>query len=140
MRSGLSNSNELSRLAAFGMVGFAAFLVYLTLVAAVVETGGSPITGAIFGFAGGTIISFFGNCRFVFKAAPTALAGRRFFITTLIGLGLNIALAWLLTGLGVNYVAMTVIIFVVVPGFNYLGHRFWTFAGANAPSHTHRDG
>lgn len=140
MRSGLFNSNELSRLAAFGIVGFAAFLVYLALVAAVVETGGSPIIGAIFGFAGGTIVSFFGNCRFVFKAAPTALAGRRFFITTLIGLGLNIALAWLLTGLGVNYVAMTVIIFVVVPGFNYLGHRFWTFAGAKAPSRTHRDG
>lgn len=134
MRRGSSSSSELSRLATFGVVGFVAFLVYLGLIAAVVETGGSPIVGAGLGFVGGTIVSFFGNCRFVFKAAPTALAGRRFFITTLIGLGLNIGLAWLLTEIGLNYLEMTVIIFVVVPAFNYLGHRFWTFAESDGRS------
>lgn len=139
MRSGLSSSSELSRLAAFGIVGAAAFLVYLALVTAVVETGGSPIIGVVFGFVGGTIVSFLGNCRFVFKAAPTALAGRRFFITTVVGFGLNIALAWLLTRLGVNYLRMTIIIFVVVPGFNYLCHRFWTFGEISGRSRSDQD-
>ncbi len=127
-RSPFTVSGELRRLAAFGLVGVAAFLVYLGLVAAIVETGGSAVIGAIIGFAGGTAVSFAGNCRFVFKASPTAVAGRRFLITTLIGFALNIGLAALLTQLGVNYIAMTLIIFMLVPGLNYLGHRFWTFS------------
>lgn len=119
---------ELKKMVAFGVVGVAAFAVYLLMVALVVEQGGSPVAGVVAGFVGGTIVSFYGNCRFVFRVSPTAMAGRRFVITTLIGFALNIGLAWLLTRWGVNYVAMTVIIFLIVPGFNYLGHRFWTFA------------
>jgi putative flippase GtrA len=123
-----TSSPELRRLVAFGLVGFAAFCVYLLLVAACVEAGASQVAGAVAGFVGGTIISFFGNCRFVFETSPSAAAGGRFFITTLVGFALNVALAWLLTSWRVHYVLMTLVIFLVVPGFNYLGHRFWTFA------------
>ncbi len=112
----------------FGAVGFVAFLVYLLCVAITIHFGGGPVAGAVLGFVGGTIISFVGNCRFVFKAAPSLVAGRRFLVTTLLGFGLNITLAWLLTRWGVHYLMMTVIIFVLVPGFNYLCHRFWTFS------------
>jgi putative flippase GtrA len=125
---------ELRRLIAFGAVGFTAFCVYLLLVAACVEAGASQVAGAVAGFAGGTIISFFGNCRFVFKTSPSAAAGGRFFITTLAGFALNVALAWLLTSWGVHYAVMTLVIFLVVPGFNYLGHRFWTFAQSQPPA------
>ena len=130
----LARNAELRRLVAFGLVGFAAFCVYLLLVAACVEAGASQVAGAVAGFAGGTIISFFGNCRFVFKTSPSAAAGGRFFVTTLVGFALNVALAWLLTSWGVHYAAMTLVIFLVVPGFNYLGHRFWTFARPQPPA------
>ena len=130
----LARNAELRRLSTFGLVGFAAFCVYLLLVAAFVEAGASQVAGAVAGFVGGTIISFFGNCRFVFKTSPSAAAGGRFFITTLAGFALNVALAWLLTSWGVHYAVMTLVIFLVVPGFNYLGHRFWTFAGSRPPA------
>ena len=120
--------NELARLVAFGCVGFVSFLVYLLIMSAVVETGGSPVLGAAAGFVGGTIVSFYGACRFVFEMAPSAYAGRRFVITTAIGFGLNVALAAAFTAMGLPYVVTTIIIFLVVPTFNYLGHRFWTFA------------
>jgi putative flippase GtrA len=129
---GLSPHPELQRLMAFGAVGFASFCVYLLLVALCVSSGLNQIVGAMVGFAGGTVVSFFGNCRFVFKAAPSALNGGRFVATTLAGFALNVFLAWLLTSWGVHYVMMTIIIFVVVPGLNYLGHRFWTFAQPQA--------
>lgn len=121
-------SAELKKLAAFGVVGFASFCVYLALVALCVEAGVGQIAGALVGFVGGTIVSFFGNCRFVFRAAPNTVVGGRFLATTLAGFGLNLALAWGLTALGFHYALMTLVIFLVVPGFNYVGHRLWTFA------------
>lgn len=119
---------EARRVATFGAVGIVAWAVYTAAVALVVETGGSPIGGVIAGFVVGTAVSFYGNVRWVFKSSASAAAGSRFVTTTSIGLALNVALAWLLTRWGVHYFAMTVIIFMIVPAFNYLGHRFWTFA------------
>lgn len=119
---------EARRIMAFGAVGVVALVVYTAAVALVVETGGSPIVGVVAGFVVGTTVSFYGNVRWVFKTAASAAAWSRFVITTSIGLALNVALAWLLTRWGVHYLVMTVIIFAIVPAFNYLGHRFWTFA------------
>jgi putative flippase GtrA len=121
-------SAELRRLAAFGAVGFASFSVYLALVAACVGAGLGQVAGALAGFVGGTVVSFFGNCRFVFRASPSTVVGGRFLATTLAGFGLNLGLAWALTAVGVHYALMTLIIFLVVPGFNYVVHRLWTFA------------
>lgn len=119
---------EARRIATFGAVGFVAWAVYTAAVAAVVESGGSPVLGVIAGFAVGTAVSFYGNVRWVFRTSASAAAGSRFLITTSLGLALNMALAWLLTRWGVHYLPMTVMIFMIVPAFNYLGQRFWTFA------------
>lgn len=124
----MKTNAEARRIAAFGAVGVVAWAVYTAAVALVVESGGSPVLGVIAGFVVGTAVSFYGNVRWVFRTSVSAAAGSRFLITTSIGLALNIALAWLLTRWGVHYLPMTVIIFTVVPAFNYLGHRFWTFA------------
>ena len=124
----MSSAGELRRLLAFGCVGACAFAMYLMLVATVVESGYHPVFGVSLGFIGGTAVSFWGNCRFVFKAPASLIVGRRFLATTVGGLILNVALGWVLTKAGVHYAAMTVIIFAVVPAFNYLGHRFWTFS------------
>lgn len=119
---------EARRIAAFGAVGLVSFIVYTAAVAAVVETGGSPVFGVIAGFVVGTAVSFYGNVRWVFRTPASAAAGTRFVVTTSIGLALNVVLAWLLTSWGVHYLPMTIIIFAIVPAFNFLGHRFWTFA------------
>ncbi len=119
-------------MAAFGAVGILSFAVYLATVTAVVELGGHPVAGAVCGFATGTAVSFAGNCRWVFRVPASAMVGRRFLVTTLAGFAANVGLAWLLTAWGVHYALMTLIIFAVVPAFNYLGHRFWTFAAPPA--------
>lgn len=130
-----ARERELRQLIAFGIVGLLSFCVYLLLVALCVAAGMGQVVGAVMGFLGGTILSFFGNCRFVFRASPSAATGARFAATTLAGFVMNVTLAFLLTYLGVHYVLMTTIIFLVVPGFNYLGHRFWSFA--QQPPTTH---
>lgn len=132
MRFRPSPPDEIFKLVAFVGVGLVAFIVYLLLVTFAVTIGIAPVAGATVGFVGGTTVSFFGNCRFVFRSCASTLVGRRFVVITLAGFMLNILLASLLTRWGVHYAVMTVIIFVVVSGFNYGGHRFWTFSETRA--------
>jgi putative flippase GtrA len=122
---------EFRRLTGFGLVGLAAFAAYLAMVSATVALGGHPVLGAVFGFVLGTLVSLYGNARWVFHARAGTVVTTRFVSVTLLGFLLNLALAWSLTSAGVHHVVMTCIIFAVVPGLNYVGHRLWTFSGVS---------
>jgi hypothetical protein len=47
----------------------------------------------------------------------------------LAGLGLNQLIAWAVETAGLNYLFLPLAVFVVVPAFNYVGHRLYSFAG-----------
>jgi putative flippase GtrA len=128
-------SDEFARLLRFGIVGLAAFLVYSGAMLAVTETNiGDQVVGAFVGFIFGTTISFIGNSLYVFRAGVNAGGAVRFWIVTLVGLGLNLIIAYWLEKFGLRPLGTAVIIFATVPMLNYAGHRIWTFRDSTLDS------
>jgi putative flippase GtrA len=119
---------ELTRILRFGLVGGVAFVTYAGVMeVAVNHFGTNQVIGAFAGFVVGTIFSYIGNSLFSFRVRPTASNSMKFWIVTLVGLGLNLAIAFLFGRLGAPPLLTALTIFTAVPALNYLGHRFWSF-------------
>ncbi len=48
--------------------------------------------------------------------------------STTLGLGLNMLIAWLLERAGVHWLLISLTVLIIVPMFNFAGHRLITFA------------
>jgi putative flippase GtrA len=119
---------EFRRLFWFGVTGVAAFTAYSAAMWLVTSWGGlGQVPGAFVGFIVGTIVSYIGNLSLVFEKKPAVRNVVTFWIVTLFGLVVNLILAYLLERLAFRPFSTVLIIFVTVPIFNYIGHRFWTF-------------
>ena len=124
-------SSEITRITRFAVVGAGAFASYITVMTIAMDRfGADQVAGVFSGFIAGTFVSYFGNTLFSFGVRPTASNSVKFWIVTLVGLGLNLLLAFVCQHLGVPPLATALSIFIIVPVLNYLGHRFWTYAGA----------
>ena len=114
----------------FGVVGVAASATYVGVMALVVDLlGRSILLGAFCAFVVATAVSYVGNALWSFGATLTASTAIRFWLITTVGLGLNLAIAWVLERLGAHYLVVSLVILIVVPAFNFAGHRLVTFGG-----------
>lgn len=114
----------------FLVVGLAAAATYVGVMALVVDLlGQSILLGAFCAFVVATAVSYVGNALWSFGAALTASTAVKFWSITTIGLCLNLALAWVLERMGAHYLIVSLVILVVVPLFNFAGHRLVTFGG-----------
>jgi putative flippase GtrA len=84
---------------------------------------------AVAAFGVGTVTSYVGNSLLTFRARMTRSNAGRFLAVVLAGLALNQIIAWAVGTLGLNYLFLPLAVFVVVPAFNYAGHRFYSFGG-----------
>ena len=99
------------------------------MTAAVVDGfGGRVLLGAFVAFVLVTLVSFVGNALWSFGARPTPAKAAMFFAVNTVGLGLNMVIAWLLERAGVHYLLISLTALIVVPLFNFAGHRLITFA------------
>ena len=73
-------------------------------------------------------VSFLGNALWSFEARATLGKAIWFFAINTAGLGLNMLIAWLLERAGVHWLLISLTVLVVVPMFNFAGHRLITFA------------
>jgi putative flippase GtrA len=123
-------SEETARqLIRFVLVGLAAAVVYVAIMALVIDgLGGSVLLGAFLAFVIGTAVSFVGNALWSFGSRPTAGRAIWFFAINTTGLCLNMAIAWLLERAGVHYLLIALTVLTIVPMFNFAGHRLITFA------------
>jgi putative flippase GtrA len=113
----------------FVLVGLVAAVVYVAIMALVIDGfGGSVLLGAFLAFVVGTAVSFVGNALWSFGAKPTPGKAMWFFAINTTGLCLNMAIAWLLERMGVHYLLIALTVLIVVPMFNFAGHRLITFA------------
>ncbi len=113
----------------FVLVGLVAALVYVAVMALVVDgLGGRILWGAFFAFVIATLVSFLGNALWSFESRPTAPRAAWFFAVNTAGLGLNMLIAWLLERAGVHWLLVSLAVLIVVPMFNFAGHRLITFA------------
>jgi putative flippase GtrA len=98
-------------------------------MAAVVDGfGGRVLLGAFLAFVIATLVSFVGNALWSFGARLTPAKAAMFFAVNTVGLLLNMLIAWLLERAGVHYLLISLTVLVVVPMFNFAGHRLITFA------------
>ena len=113
----------------FFMVGGLAAITYVAVMAIVVDGfGGRVLLGAFLAFVLATLVSFVGNALWSFGARPTPAKAVMFFVVNTVGLGLNMLIAWLLERAGVHYLLISLTVLIVVPLFNFAGHRLITFA------------
>ena len=118
-----------TQLIRFLLVGLLAAVAYVAVMALVVDgLGGRVLLAAFLAFVFATIVSFVGNALWSFGARPTAANAARFFIVNTVGLLLNLAIAWAMERAGVHYLLISLTVLVVVPMFNFAGHRLITFA------------
>ena len=75
-----------------------------------------------------TAVSFVGNALWSFGARPTPGKAAWFFAINTIGLFLNMLIAWALERAHVHYLLISLTVLVVVPMFNFAGHRLFTFS------------
>ena len=126
----LGLSDETARqLIRFVLVGLVAAVVYVAIMALVIDGFGGPVLlGAFLAFVVGTAVSVLGNALWSFGARPTPGKAAWFFAINTTGLCLNMLIAWLLERAGVHYLLISLTVLVVVPLFNFAGHRLITFA------------
>ena len=99
------------------------------MTAAVVDGfGGRVLLGAFVAFVLVTLVSFVGNALWSFGARLTPTKSAMFFAVNAAGLCLNMLIAWLLERAGVHYLLISLAVLIVVPMFNFAGHRLITFA------------
>ena len=123
-------SAELARqLIRFFVVGGGAAVTYVAVMAIVVDGfGGRVLLGAFLAFVIATLVSFVGNALWSFGSRLSSAKAAVFFAVNTAGLGLNMAIAWLLERMGVHYLLIALTVLIVVPMFNFAGHRMITFA------------
>ena len=113
----------------FGLVGLVAAAVYVAVMGLVVDgLGGRVLWGAFFAFVIATFVSFLGNARWSFGARATPGRAAWFFAINTAGLLLNMLIAWALERAGVHWLLISLTVLIVVPMFNFAGHRLITFA------------
>ncbi len=113
----------------FVLVGLVAAAVYVAVMWLVVDRlGGRVLWGAFFAFVIATFVSFLGNALWSFDSQATPGRAAWFFAVNTLGLGLNMLIAWLLERAGVHWLLISLTVLVVVPMFNFAGHRLITFA------------
>ncbi len=116
---------------AFGVVGATACLVHITVLAAAVSLGVTPLLGNVPGFLAAFAVSFVGHGRWSFPAEgrPVAPALRRFAVVAVSGFLLNeSAYAVLLRWTQLDYRVAQFIVLCAVAGLTWLAGRYWAFA------------
>jgi len=113
----------------FVLVGLVAAVVYVAIMALIVDgLGGRVLWAAFFAFVIGTAVSFIGNALWSFESRLSAGKALWFFAINTTGLGLNMLIAWVMERAGVHYLLISLTVLIVVPMFNFAGHRLITFA------------
>lgn len=109
-----------------GVISAAAFMA--TLTASVEWLHMSPVLANIPAFIIGTAVSYLINTHWSFETEMSGETLFRFSVVTMIGFGLNLGLMYLMHDvLAWHYLIAGFIILVIVPIFNFIGHKIWTF-------------
>jgi len=122
------NRNRIERILKFVLVGAIAAIFYLVAMVLVVDgLQQSAVWGAVAGFSIGTIVSYAGNSLFTYDTVPVSGTFVRFIVVVFLGLLSNIAISWLLEGIGFHHLFIGLIILTIVPAQNFCMHEMWTF-------------
>jgi putative flippase GtrA len=122
------------RFASAGATGTAVHYAFLLIL--VHFSLAQPVTASILGSFCGALINYLLSHHWVFKSnRGHRETFTRFFIISAIGLALNAALMYVLVAMsGIHYLPSQLVATGIVLLWNFLGNRFWAFAGHNEQS------
>ena len=115
----------------FAVVGLAATAVHALCSLGARELGHlSAIQATFVGYLCSVGVSYLGNARFTFgRPALHGVQFARFLVVSLIGLGANLAITWLLVNrLGWPFKAALAVVVVVIPALSFAAAKLWAFA------------
>lgn len=117
----------------YGLVGLLGTALHFGLLVALVELAGArPVLASAAGFVVVLLVSYELNRRWTFnRAAPGARLHTfaKYAATSLMGLGLNTAIMYAAVDvLALPYTVGQAGVTLVIPVFNYIMNRTWTFA------------
>ncbi len=116
----------------FGLIGVANTLIHGAVLVLMVECLAVDVTAShLFAFCVANIFSYLMNSRLTFKARLALVRYVRFFLASLLSLGLTLLLSWITDAYGLHYLLGFVLVVVLVPLFSFLVMKFWAFAGAH---------
>lgn len=123
-----------AQLLCFALIGVANTLVHGAILVVAVEWVALEVTAAhLVAFCVANIFSYLMNSWLTFKAALSLSRYARFFLASLLSLGLTLLLAWGTDIYGLHYLLGFVLIVVVVPLLSFAVMKFWTFAHVREP-------
>jgi putative flippase GtrA len=122
-----------ARLLSFGGVGLGSSLGYFLAMSVCVDVIFLPVVVAAFvAFCVGTLISYIGNTFLTFRASHNLSTFARFLVVVFAGLLVNQAIAYSLDRAGVHYTWISLVVFIVVPLVNFIGHSLFTYRRGGA--------
>lgn len=115
--------------ATFTLVGLAATGAHVTAALIARRLGAEPMAANLSGYLTAVSVSYLGNAWLTFRSP--ALDGPqfvRFAVVSLLGLGLNMAITWAVTGpLGRPYGWSLAAVAIAVPALSFVLSKFWAF-------------
>ena len=124
----LPNRMTIVRVGRFGVSGVAATGVHVAIATTLINgCSASQVTANGVAFVCANVCSYLLNAFWSFSAKPGRANFLRFYVVSLLGLALTLAISWLAQTLRLTYWAGLVAILLAVPPLTFVLHRFWTF-------------
>lgn len=112
----------------FAVIGVANTLIHGFILVLLVELlGAAVVLSHLVAFMVANIFSYLMNSYFTFKTVLSIDGYVRFFLASLLALGLTLTLSWIMEELGLNYMAGFLVIVAVVPLCSFMLMKLWAF-------------
>lgn len=116
----------------FAVIGVVNTLVHGSMLVIAVEWLSMDVVLAhLVAFSVANLFSYAMNSRLTFKVALSLARYIRFFLASILALGLTLLLSWLMDHFGFHYLVGFLLIIVLVPLFSFVLMKFWAFAGSH---------
>jgi len=115
--------------AVFSGIGIINTLIHLAVVVVLVEAFSThPVLANTLAFLTANVFSYWANCRWIFRAAPTSRRYPRFFIVSVSGLILTVVITSIAAALDWHYLMGTIMVIGTLPILTFVAHRTWTWS------------
>ncbi len=112
----------------FGAIGVVNTLLHTLAVVTLVESAlMKPVAANVAGFVLANCFSFFANCRFAFRQAPSWSRYRRFLGVSLLSLALTVGLSGLAEAMRWHYLVGLLLVLLFGPALSYVLHKTLSF-------------
>lgn len=113
----------------FAIIGLVNTLIHGGVLIACVEQLHFDVTVSHFlAFFIANMFSYIANSKITFRASITISRYGRFFLASLLSLGLTLLLSWMASFYGLHYLVGFALIVILVPILNFMVIKTWVFA------------